>query len=147
MRKRSSYIAKGLAWYYSVDAVSTADQLQGLYQGNHISLVVANNFKAVMNVMAKYRFQLHLDREGEKDFIYTDQTARNNEIQQLQAKSSRNDDEKERLNRLKGGTYMTPHQLRELTDCIPNLNYIMRLARKFVEQKEKLLGKRNNPFV
>ena len=49
--------------------------------------------------MAKYRFRLHLDREGEKDFVFT------------------------------------------------NLDFIMALARTFVKEKEKALGKRGNPFV
>jgi len=143
------FLAKGLAWYYSIDAVSTSGQLDALVQSRHMSLSVANNFKAVMDVMAKYRFQLHLDREGEKDFVYTDRNLRDNEIQQLNAKGrpNWNEAEKERFGRLSSGTYMTPVQVKDLTNVISNLNYIMRLAREFGTQKDKLLGKRKNPFV
>jgi len=143
------FIAKGLAWYYGLDVAGTALQLQQLMQGNHMSQVVANNFTTVMNMMAKYRFQLHLDAEGEKDFIYTDQNARNQEMQVLQNKGqhSLSQPEKDRLGRLKAGTYMTPQQVKDLTSVIPNLKFIMRLAREFVKQKDKLLGKRGNPFT
>ena len=65
------FIAKGLAWYYGIDAVSTHDQVTQLVATNHMSHGVAHSFKAVMSVMAKYRFRLHLDREGEKDFVFT----------------------------------------------------------------------------
>lgn len=141
------FIAKGLAWYYGIDRVSTSDQLAGLVQAGHMSNTVANNFRVVMDVMAKLRFKLHLDREGEKDFVYTDVNARNNEIQQLEAILNRNEDQKERLNRLKGGTHLTRAEIQDLIGCISNLNFIMRLAREFVAQKTKVIGKRKNPFA
>jgi hypothetical protein len=143
------FIAKGLAWYYGIDAVSTSDQLTQLVAGNHMTQAVANNFRAVMNAMAKLRFKLHLDREGEKDFVYTNQGARDAELVPLEAKGAggRTEEEKERYNRLKGGTHLTRAEVKELTDVISNLNYIMKLARAFVREKEKLLGKRNNPFA
>jgi hypothetical protein len=102
-----------------------------------------------MDVMAKYRFQLHLDREGEKDFIYTNQQARDDELRPLEALGAqgRNADQKERYARLKAGTFMTRAQVRDLLGVIPNLRYIMRMAREFVTQKEKLIGKRGNPFA
>ena len=50
---------------------STHDQVTQLVATNHMSHGVAHSFKAVMSVMAKYRFRLHLDREGEKDFVFT----------------------------------------------------------------------------
>lgn len=143
------FLAKGLAWYYGVDAVSTMDQLAELRRRNLMSLVSFNNFKAIMDVMARLRFKLHLDREGEKDFVYTNQGARDLEVQQLEGISphSRTMDQKERLNRLKSGTFLTRAELADLIGCIANLNYIMRKAREFVAQKEKVIGKRKNPFA
>ncbi len=143
------FIAKGLAWFYGIDAVSTADQLTQLVATNHMSPTAANNFKAVMSAMAKLRFKLHLDREGEKDFVYTNLASRNAELAPLQTKGvgGRSEAEKERFNRLTAGTLMTPAEVKDLLDVIPNLTYIMTKARQFVTEKEKLLGKRGNPFV
>jgi hypothetical protein len=143
------FIAKGLAWYYGIDAVSTTDQLTRLVAANHMSNTAANNFRAILNVMGKMRFRLHLDREGEKDFIYLDQAARDREIREIEQISplSRSQEQKERYGRLKGGTHMSAADVRELVGVIPNLTYIMRLAREFVRQKEKKIGKRENPFV
>jgi len=142
------FIAKGLAWFYGIDAVSTTDQLTQLVATNHMSLTAANNFKAVMNVMAKLRFKLHLDREGEKDFVFTNLAARNAELAPLQAKGpNRTEAEKERFNRLTGGTHLSRAEVQDLISVIPNLTYIMAKARTFVTEKEKLLGKRANPFV
>jgi len=143
------FIAKGLAWYYGIDAVSTHDQVTQLVATNHMSHGVAYSFKAVMSVMAKYRFRLHLDREGEKDFVFTNQGKRDAELAILNAKSavSRTEAEKERHTRLTAGTLMTRAEVKDLTDVIPNLAFIMALARTFVKEKEKALGKRGNPFV
>ena len=55
--------------------------------------------------------------------------------------------EKERHTRLTAGTLMTRAEVKDLTDVIPNLAFIMALARTFVKEKEKALGKRGNPFV
>lgn len=128
---------------------STHDQVTQLVATNHMSHGVAHSFKAVMSVMAKYRFRLHLDREGEKDFVFTNQGKRDGELAILNAKSpaSRTEAEKERHTRLTAGTLMTRAEVKDLTDVIPNLAFIMALARTFVKEKEKALGKRGNPFV
>ena len=42
---------------------------------------------------------------------------------------------------------MTRAEVKDLTDVIPNLAFIMALARTFVKEKEKDLGKRGNPFA
>jgi hypothetical protein len=128
---------------------STHDQVTQLVATNHMSHGVAYSFKAVMSVMAKYRFRLHLDREGEKDFVFTNQGKRDAELAILNAKSavSRTEAEKERHTRLTAGTLMTRAEVKDLTDVIPNLAFIMALARTFVKEKEKALGKRGNPFV
>lgn len=134
------FLAKGLAYYYAVSAVSTAEQLDSLVQGNHMSRTVANNFSTVMNAMARLRFKLHLDREGEKDFVYTDQGARDTELLDTTIST-------ERRNRLKAGTLLTTAEVKELRDAIPSLAYILRKGREFVAQKEKIIGKRKNPFA
>ena len=142
------FIAKGLSWFYAVNQVATSYQLNELVQGNHMSTVNAQRFTNVLNEMAKLRFKLHLDSEGEKDFVYTDKAKRDLEVTALEVKgTNRTAAEKERLNRLKGGTLLTNAELAGLRGVIPDLAEIMRLARKFVKEKEKLLGKRVNPFA
>ena len=42
---------------------------------------------------------------------------------------------------------MTRAEVKDPSDVIPNLAFIMALARTFVKEKEKALGKRGNPFV
>ena len=142
------FLAKGLAWYYGVDAVSTAQQITMLNAANRMSTVTMNNFKSVMNAMASLRFKLHLDREGEKDFVYLDDNLRNAEMGPLALKGQNaTADEKERLNRLRAGTKLTAPEVKELTDSIASLTYLMSKGRAFVTEKEKLLGTRRNPFA
>jgi len=141
------FIAKGLAWFYGVNETATNNQLTALVQGNHMSALNSQRFTNVLNEMAKLRFKLHLDREGEKDFVYTDQAKRDQELALLGPKAVKTEAEKERYNRLKSGTLLTSAELAGLRSVIPDLAKIMRLARKFVKEKEKFLGKRGNPFV
>jgi hypothetical protein len=113
-----------------------------------MSTVNAQRFTNVLNEMAKLRFKLHLDSEGEKDFVYTDKPKRDLEFAALEVKGmNRTAAEKERSNRLKSGTLLTNTEVAGLRGVIPDLAEIMRLARKFVKEKEKLIGKRVNPFV
>jgi hypothetical protein len=80
--------------------------------------------------------------------MFTNQAARDAEVAALDVKgASRTEAEKERHTRLKAGTLMTRAEVKDLTDVIPNLDFIMALARTFVKEKEKALGKRGNPFV
>ena len=142
------FLAKGLSWYYGIDEVGTAAQLRGLVQANRMTQTVSNNFMAVLNAMAQLRFKLHLDREGEKDFVYLDQNQRNQDLQRLKnLGQNANADEKELRGRLEGGTLLTKAELKPLIDSISSLNYIMELGRRFVAQKEKTFGKRGNPFA
>lgn len=142
------FLAKGLAWYYGIDEVGTAAQLRGLVQANRMTQTVANNFMAVLNAMAQLRFKLHLDREGEKDFVYTDQNHRDQELRRLKnLAQNATADEKELRSRLEGGTYLTRAELKPLIDSISSLTYIMDIGRRFVAQKEKTFGKRGNPFA
>jgi hypothetical protein len=99
--------------------------------------------------MAKYRFRLHLDREGERTSCSRNQGKRDGELAILNAKSpaSRTEAEKERHTQLTAGTLMTRAEVKDPSDVIPNLAFIMALARTFVKEKEKALGKRGNPFV
>jgi Putative nucleotidyltransferase DUF294/Putative nucleotidyltransferase substrate binding domain len=142
------FLAKGLAWYYGIDEVGTAAQLRGLVQANRMTQTVANNFMAVLNPMAQLRFKLHLDREGEKDFVYLDQNQRDQELRRLKnLGQGASAEEKELRGRLDAGTFLTKAELKPLIDSISSLNYIMGLGRKFVAQKEKTFGKRGNPFA
>ena len=141
------FIAKALSWFYGVQAVNTLQQLDALVLGNHMSPSVANNFRPILDVMAKLRFKLHLDREGEKDFVFTSTAARDAELQRLNALPQLTTADREMQTRLKQGTLLTAAERADLVAVIPNLHYIMRLAATFVKEKEKLLGKRANPFV
>src|SRR5688572_27535831 len=105
-----------------------------------MSRSVANNFRPILDVMAKMRFRLHLDREGEKDFVYTSTAVRDAEVQRLGALPHLTTADREMQTRLKQGTLLTAAERADLVAVIPNLHYIMRLAGSFVKEKEKLLG-------
>lgn len=142
------FLAKGLAWYYGIDEVGTAAQLRALVQSNNMSQTTANNFMTVMDAMAQLRFKLHLDAEGEKDFVYLDRQKRESELAPLRLLNQHqlSQDQKLRKGRLESGTLLSPGDVQPLIKSISNLNYIVKLGREFVAQKEKLLGKRRNPF-
>ena len=141
------FIAKGLAWFYGVPDVNTVQQLDALVLGNHMSRSVANNFKPILDVMARLRFKLHLDREGEKDFVYVATATRDAEIARINGLVTTSKEERDLRTRLQQGTLLTAQERADLVAVIPNLHYIMRLAAEFVKEKEKVLGKRNNPFL
>jgi hypothetical protein len=117
-----------------------------------VEVIVDEMFQEALGAKAlpcQYAFCLAGSGARHEASPYSNQGKRDAELAILNAKSavSRTEAEKERHTRLTAGTLMTRAEVKDLTDVIPNLAFIMALARTFVKEKEKALGKRGNPFV
>jgi hypothetical protein len=80
--------------------------------------------------------------------VFTNQGKRDAELAILNAKSpaSRTEAEKERHTRLTAGTLMTRAEVKDLTDVIPNLAFIMALARTVREREGEGPGEARKSF-
>jgi hypothetical protein len=120
------FVAKGLAWYYNIPAVSTQDQINHLVRANRMSARNSRLFLDSMNQAARTRIRSHLETNRESDKVRTP------------ASTDPNPDHE---------YVRTAGELTDLRATIGLLRRIRDLAQEFVRQKEKVAGPRRNPFI
>jgi hypothetical protein len=120
------FLAKGLAWYYAVEAVRTLDQIAGLQADHRMSDTNARHFINAINKAARVRVLSHLHAGSESDHVRTAAHPPPNPNNEY---------------------VLTGAELADLQDVIRSLTRLRNLAIEFVRQKDKFSGKRKNPFA
>jgi hypothetical protein len=120
------FLAKGLAWYYAVEAVRTLDQIAGLQADHRMSATNARHFINAINKAGRVRVLSHLHAGSESDHVRTAAHVGANPNNEY---------------------VLTGAELTDLQDVIASLTRLRNLAVEFIRQKDKISGKRKNPFA
>ena len=120
------FIAKGLAWYYNIPAVSTLDQISQLVAAKRMNDRNSRLFIECVSDATRVRVMSHLHSGKEADHIRAPNHPGPNPDNEY---------------------VMTQAEHTNMKAIITKLTRIQTLARKFVKQKDKITGKRHNPFV
>lgn len=123
----AQFIAKALAYWYGVDQVSTADQVRSLQALGRLSAHNGQLILSVLDAVTKVRVVSQLEAQSEADEAWT-----------FHAKGKKAQDPMRQL---------TKEETALLAQAIDKLVTLHALAAEFVRQKNKAVGKRQNPFA
>jgi hypothetical protein len=120
-------VVKSLAWYYGIDAVSTEDQLARLVNVGRLHPNKRAVLHGVMQAPLLIRIAAHLESKQELDRVRTPDHP--------------NDGNPD------GEKVLTRAEVNDLRGVIGQLRVIRGWAEEFVRQKDKVIGRRVNPFA